>query len=269
VPTCYRTAAACRKWLGERLTRLASAERLTTTDSPTPSRVEDRRSGWGRSASPSFPSPLIKPDVRIPCIWLSDWFHLATVGGAPMYIRRCVTFMASCKACSGFTRVTACRFAQPPKGGLCHEASARPVARSGLRQLPGWVLSSTGEPRRWGALNDPGYLRAYDSVAEARALLGRYLAFYKPGRTHARPDTCRWRRLYEFRRQRAASLRSGYALPARRPALGSNGNNCRRSIYRGRNVVQTNPTTSIPPGQGTILECVGQALRICRIPQAH
>jgi hypothetical protein len=33
------------------------------------------------------------------------------------------------EACSGFTRVTARRIAQPPIGGLCHEASTRTVAR--------------------------------------------------------------------------------------------------------------------------------------------
>ena len=42
----------------------------------------------GPSAPPRFPSPLIKPDVRISRIRLSDWLHLATVGGAPMCIRR-------------------------------------------------------------------------------------------------------------------------------------------------------------------------------------
>ena len=51
------------------------------------------------------------------------------------------------EACSGFTHVTACWIAQPPKGGLCHEASARPVtptnrssATRSYRQLPGWIL---------------------------------------------------------------------------------------------------------------------------------
>ena len=33
------------------------------------------------------------------------------------------------EACSGFTRVSARWIAQPPKGGLCHEASTQPVAR--------------------------------------------------------------------------------------------------------------------------------------------
>jgi hypothetical protein len=33
------------------------------------------------------------------------------------------------EACSGFTRVTARWIAQPPESGLCHEASARPVAQ--------------------------------------------------------------------------------------------------------------------------------------------
>ena len=51
-------------------------------------RVEDGRSGLGHPASPCFPSPLIKPDVPISGIRLSDWFHLAAVGGAPMCSRR-------------------------------------------------------------------------------------------------------------------------------------------------------------------------------------
>src|SRR3954467_15721477 len=46
-------------------------------------RVEDGRSGLGHPASPCFPSPLIKPDVPISGIRLSDWLHLAAVGGAP------------------------------------------------------------------------------------------------------------------------------------------------------------------------------------------
>ncbi len=36
------------------------------------SRVEDGRGGLGHLASPRFPSPLIKPDVRISRIRLSD-----------------------------------------------------------------------------------------------------------------------------------------------------------------------------------------------------
>jgi putative transposase len=32
------------------------------------------------------------------------------------------------------------------------------------------------------------YLRAYDSVAEARALIGRYLGFYNAKRPHSRLD---------------------------------------------------------------------------------
>jgi hypothetical protein len=51
-------------------------------------RVEERRSGLGRMASPCFPSPLIKPDVPISGIRLSDWLHFAAIGGAPMCIRR-------------------------------------------------------------------------------------------------------------------------------------------------------------------------------------
>src|SRR3954467_10546556 len=46
-------------------------------------RVEDGRGGLGHAATPRFPSPLIKPDVRIARIRLSDWLHLAAHGGAP------------------------------------------------------------------------------------------------------------------------------------------------------------------------------------------
>jgi hypothetical protein len=39
------------------------------------SRVEGRRGGLGHVASLRFLSPLIKPDVRISRIRLSDWLH--------------------------------------------------------------------------------------------------------------------------------------------------------------------------------------------------
>jgi hypothetical protein len=35
-----------------------------------------------------FPSPLIKPDVRISRIRLTDWLHLAAHGGGPKWIAR-------------------------------------------------------------------------------------------------------------------------------------------------------------------------------------
>jgi hypothetical protein len=44
------------------------------------SRVEERR---GDASAPRFPSPLIKLDVPVSGIQLSDWFHLATVGSGP------------------------------------------------------------------------------------------------------------------------------------------------------------------------------------------
>src|SRR4051812_31723344 len=68
------------------------------------------------------------------------------LGPSPLF-RRVGVHDFTFEACSGFTHVTACRIAQPPKGGLCHEASTRPVARSSrssatrvYRQLPGWIL---------------------------------------------------------------------------------------------------------------------------------
>jgi len=46
-------------------------------------RVEDGRGSLGHAATLRFPSPLVKPDVRITRIRLSDWFHRAAHGGAP------------------------------------------------------------------------------------------------------------------------------------------------------------------------------------------
>ena len=72
------------------------------------------------------------------------------------------------------------------------------------------------------------YLRAYDSVAEARASLGRYLDFYNRKRPHSsleRADagstptstTCRRPRQHEFRR-RVSGRHSGRATPSLRDA---------------------------------------------------
>ena len=75
------------------------------------------------------------------------------------------------------------------------------------------------------------YLRAYDSVAEARASIGRYLDFYNRHRPHSSLDRrtpdeatsiiCRRVRRHELRRAFGAQLRSGYALPASRPKCAS------------------------------------------------
>src|SRR5712671_2255597 len=53
---------------------------------------------------------------------------------------RIVTF----EACSGFTRVTARQIAQPPKGDLCHEAPALPVARSSRSSATRSIDNSLG-----------------------------------------------------------------------------------------------------------------------------
>ena len=47
--------------------------------------VESRKGAvaWAMVASRRFPSPLIKPDVRISRIRLSDWLHLDAHGGGP------------------------------------------------------------------------------------------------------------------------------------------------------------------------------------------
>ena len=77
-------------------TRYRVADRARSNDRPSVSaaeasacktaagRVEEGRGGLGRVASLRFPSPLIKPDVRISRIRLSDWLHLEAHGGAKM-----------------------------------------------------------------------------------------------------------------------------------------------------------------------------------------
>src|SRR5438552_8193637 len=56
------------------------------------SRVEDGRGGFALKSSLRFPSPLIKPDVLISSIRLSDRRHRTTHGGRPLCARiRCRT----------------------------------------------------------------------------------------------------------------------------------------------------------------------------------
>src|SRR3954453_7452107 len=69
-----------------------------------------------------------------------------------------LTLDAPYKACSGFTRVTAYRIAQPPKATFVTSLRPGGVPRRTARQLPAqpttlWVEpSSTGDRRRRGAL---------------------------------------------------------------------------------------------------------------------
>src|SRR5580700_5057951 len=54
----------------------------------TPGRVEDGRGGLRLCQSLRFPSPLIKPDVRVSRIRLSDWFRCEAHDGNPAAARR-------------------------------------------------------------------------------------------------------------------------------------------------------------------------------------
>jgi hypothetical protein len=59
---------------------------------PLSGRVEDGRGGCALKSSLRFPSPLIKPDVLISSIRLSDRRHRTTHGGRPLCARiRCGT----------------------------------------------------------------------------------------------------------------------------------------------------------------------------------
>ena len=114
-----------------------------------PSRRCRRRDLRPTRASPYYPAH--PPDMPCP---LPRWTGAgASVGcfpappGPSPYLRRVGVHDFTFEACSGFTRVTACRIAQPPNGGLCHAASTCPVTQTGrasatrsYRQLPGWIL---------------------------------------------------------------------------------------------------------------------------------
>ena len=49
--------------------------------------VESRKGAVARRSALRLPSPLIKPDVRIARIRLSDWLHRKVHGGDPMCMR--------------------------------------------------------------------------------------------------------------------------------------------------------------------------------------
>ena len=102
------------------------------------------------------------------------------------------------------------------------------------------------------------YLRAYDSVAEARASIGRYLDFYN----RKRPHSCLDARTPEqglFRPAAAgrgsmisppcSGRHSGRATPSRRASRNRHSRMAtgRASTYQERKAVQTNPATSSLP----------------------
>ena len=80
------------------------------------------------------------------------------------FLRRVGIHDFTFEACSGFTRVTACRFAQPPEVAFVTRLRPGPLPVQAACPLPDlpttiWVgLPPTGDPRRWGALDIPGLL---------------------------------------------------------------------------------------------------------------
>src|SRR4051812_33493726 len=90
----FTRVTACR--IAQRVARQLPAQPTTRWVEPSSTgkprrlgarRVEDGRGGLGHAATLRFPPPLIKPDVRIARIRLSDWFHRAAHGGAPGSVR--------------------------------------------------------------------------------------------------------------------------------------------------------------------------------------
>ena len=110
------------------------------------------------------------------------------------------------------------------------------AAFTGLLAANGIAISMDGRgawrdnvfvERLWRSVKyEEVYLRAYESVGEARASLGRYLEFYNRKRPHSSLDARTPDRAYfddaapsaresgTFAAVQGASLRSGYALPA-------------------------------------------------------
>src|SRR5262249_13178383 len=59
----------------------------------------------------------------------------------------CMVLTATPCAAAGFTRVTARRIAQPPRGDLCHEAPAHAVTRTSRSSATGSIDNSCSQPR--------------------------------------------------------------------------------------------------------------------------
>ena len=123
---------------------------------------EDGRGGLGHAATPRFPSPLIKPDVRISRIRLSDWFHRAAHGGGRV---RCV-LPKQCAMADAPSNTD--RRPSSPRGKASSEASGYAGVFQAHRQSPilGSVQSApevralssasiTRPPRSYGPLRLP------------------------------------------------------------------------------------------------------------------
>jgi hypothetical protein len=81
------------------------------------------------------------------------------------------------EACSSFTRVTACKIARPPKGGLLFRGSGpasyptKPLGSYHVSPTTTWVdPPSTGDLRRWGALLTGGWVADSSGDPDERAL---------------------------------------------------------------------------------------------------
>src|SRR4051812_38435235 len=114
-------------------------------------RVEDGRGGLGHAATPRFPSPLIKPDVRISRIRLSDWFHLAAHGGGAELVRTAEA------AGDGNAPNNTDRRPSSPRGKASSEASGCSWVFQARRQSP--ILSSVQSSPEVRALSSASITR--------------------------------------------------------------------------------------------------------------
>src|SRR5215469_17217952 len=90
------------------------------------------------------------------------------------FLRRVGIHDFTFEACSGFTRVTACRVAQPPKVAFVTRLRLGPLPDQAACQLPDlpttiWVgLPPTGDLRPWGALRSPEVIRRLTPLYQTR-----------------------------------------------------------------------------------------------------
>src|SRR5215204_3137363 len=129
-------------------------------DAPQSGRVEDGRGGLGHAASPRFPSPLIKPDVRISRIRLSDWFQPAAHGGHRV---RCV--LPKQRALAGAPNNTDQR-PSSPQVKASSEASGYPGVFQAHRQSP--ILGSVQSAPEARALSSASVTRPQRSYVPLR-----------------------------------------------------------------------------------------------------
>src|SRR5271170_6703390 len=129
------------------------------------------------NGSPRLPaSPFRRAVPTTPADRTGAHVDCFPVHAAFPFCRRVGIRISTFEACSGFTRVTARRIAQPPKAAFVTRLQPVRLPVQTARQLPEqstilWAVpSSTGDPRLRGALQNSRFL-PHGFLAENRGLL--------------------------------------------------------------------------------------------------